>query len=289
MRIVEMGYYKKTFFVIKYFSIFLIILVGVMQIAPTEGDVGAHPGSFDGSRSLLQGSAPLSSPFYSPAGTLEGGSQVLYVPDVRQRAITHALEGFSEVKRFKGELRSAEESDVPHLPPDFGGKFIESAREALTDPRSLMWILTKSNVPSITGTGKNSLSSPLDNPWIAHTLGAHGSLDAGLQSSRELDLAIKVAKEKELSISPARLFDIALDVTNGDEQSALLTCHNLLKEITYAQPERSKEGVQILLMVPVSPKTSDFYKEAYQDYFTKEGLKNFLVSIYNGNLEITLP
>jgi parallel beta-helix repeat protein len=207
----------------------------------------------------------------------------------RQRAIDHALAGFSECDRASKQwIGSQKKSDVPPLPDKFGElselslshpfNWYKEVMRELKDRRSLLHLFGGASAkPSTTG---------MENPWVAHTLGAHGSLDAGLQSSRELDLAIKVAKEKE-KISPARLFDLALDVTNGDKQSALLTCHNLLKEIAYAS--RTKNGSQKLLVVPVSPKAYDFYKEAYEGYFTEKGLKNFLVTNNNGNLEIALP
>jgi hypothetical protein len=152
-------------------------------------------------------------------------------------AVGRSLNGLSDIvceQNRLGKLKGLDQTEVPDSLPlaDELQYLAERALQNLfdVDSKSLTYLLFHSGMPSDTGDG---------NPFVAHTKGSHGTLANGqnnLPSSREMDLAIKVLQSSG-NLAPKDLMKMSLEVTGGDVPSALLTCHNFLKEITWAQRE----------------------------------------------------
>jgi hypothetical protein len=95
-----------------------------------------------------------------------------------------------------------------------------------TDGKSLGFMLTESAQPSsVTG-----------NPYVDATKGRHG------RSSPEAELA-KVILASRTPMMPGDVLGAALKITKGDYWLATLVCHNLLKEVTYAERDKRQAVV----------------------------------------------
>ncbi len=181
-----------------------------------------------------------------------------------QQAIEQSLRGLAQTTcdQEQGRLKDLYQTEVPQSIPiaDEIQYLFERTMDKFLDisSHSLTYLLFQSGEPSETGIG---------NPFVEHTMGSHGSLEDGqssLPSSRELDLAIKVMRSNG-EITPSQLFDMSLEVTNGDVPSALLTCHNFLKEVTWAQ---RKGTIQTFLTFtpPASPSSyTDTISDSTED------------------------
>lgn len=154
-------------------------------------------------------------------------------------AVGRSLNGLADIvceQNQLGKLKGLDETEVPDSTPLadelvwLAERFQQKILGLDIDPKSLTYLLFHSGMPSDTGIG---------NPFVSHTKGSHGTLPDGqdnLPSSREMDLAIKVLQSKG-DLAPKDLMKMSLEVTKGDVPSALLTCHNFLKEVTWAQRE----------------------------------------------------
>ena len=154
-------------------------------------------------------------------------------------AVGRSLNGLADIvceQNQLGKLKGLDETEVPDSMPLadelewLAERFQQQILGLDIDPKSLTYLLFHSGMPSDTGIG---------NPFVSHTKGSHGTLPDGqnsLPSSREMDLAIKVLQSKG-DLAPKDLMKMSLEVTKGDVPSALLTCHNFLKEVTWAQRE----------------------------------------------------
>ncbi len=185
-----------------------------------------------------------------------------------QQAIDQSLGDLAKTacdQAKQGKLKSLYQTEVPESLPFYdelqyfyeslmqlGGKVLLGND---IPSQSLTYLLFESAEPSKTG---------IENPFVKHTLGSHGSLGEGqssLPSSRELDLAIKVMKSNG-EITPSQLFGMSLEVTKGDVPSALLTCHNLLKEVCWSQRNGDIKQVFLRYTMPPPPTSPSPYKDS---------------------------
>ena len=96
--------------------------------------------------------------------------------------------------------------------------------------QSLSYLLFHSEQPTLTGA---------QNPFVKFTKDATVTVpDVPVPVSRELALAMKVAKAGNESLAPKDVLGMALEVTGGDYPAAALVAHNFLKEITYSGRSR---------------------------------------------------
>ncbi len=225
-------------------------------------------------------------------------------------AVGRSLNGLADIvceQNQLGKLKGLDETEVPDSTPlaDELQYLMERAVQKVFDveSKSLTYLLFHSGMPSDTGDG---------NPFVSHTKGSHGMLPDGqnsLPSSREMDLAIKVLQSKS-DLAPKDLMKMSLEVTKGDVPSALLTCHNFLKEVTWAQ--RDGFSPTFLSFTPkgtaqepetVADSTADINvktetkseKKARAEALRKEYIKsfkkindNFSVINNNGHLTVSL-
>ncbi len=101
---------------------------------------------------------------------------------------------------------------------------ISVIKGSLRDESGLGYLLRDTNKPSL--ISKN-------NPYVKITMEPIGN------KSYERRLADKImAAPGSGVLAPADVFGMALDVTNGDYPLAMLTTHNLLKEVTHAERDK---------------------------------------------------
>lgn len=119
--------------------------------------------------------------------------------------------------------------------------------------QSLTYLLFQSAQPSQTGT---------INPYVRHTLYPYGTIPGSdLPASRELLLAIKILQSSG-SLKPSDIFGMAMEVTEGDYPSAMLTAHNLLKEVAYS----SRGGLDMSFFQTPAPGTDQQTKDLASQY-----------------------
>ncbi|MGC9384953.1 MAG: hypothetical protein ACP5D6_10170 [Kosmotogaceae bacterium] len=141
------------------------------------------------------------------------------------QAFADILQGLSDYvcKQNKiGKIKKLDESEVPSQIPIYDElRYIydkSGDEEADFESKSLTYLLLYSGTPYSSTHGKN--------PFVKHTKSTIARTldgDKGAPvSSRELELSIKIIKSSEI-LRPKDVFKMALEITNGDVSSALLT------------------------------------------------------------------
>ena len=146
--------------------------------------------------------------------------------------------------------------------------------------RSMPFLLMQSEQPTATG---------FQNPFVKHTKGAFGTIPGtNLASSREFELARRIL-ESPGNLEPADVFRMALEVTDGDYSSAMLTAHNLLKDVAWStRKPRSEAEQRLFLRRPVqgTPEEQMALRKQYIEALRSQGLPFTLGRGFGGELEI---
>lgn len=134
------------------------------------------------------------------------------------------------IQMLRHRIKPRSESKITDSPEDIKGGIIAGAVEKtlgtgpFEDGVSLGYLLSDKSQPSFLH----------DNPWVQIT-------KDGTEKSYEARLYRQIVDSAK-PLGPADVFGLSLDVCDGDYPLAMLTCHNMLKEVAYSKRHMGMEA-----------------------------------------------